>query len=31
MWGNDFVDFRDIDRAWCVFTGMKVGPFAHDG
>lgn len=28
MWGNDFVDFRDIDRAWRVFTGMKVGPFA---
>ena len=28
MWGNDFVDFRDIDRAWQIFTGMKVGPFA---
>jgi 3-hydroxybutyryl-CoA dehydrogenase len=28
MWGNDFVDFRDIDRAWRIFTGMKVGPFA---
>ncbi|MDQ5985141.1 MAG: hypothetical protein CSYNP_00845 [Syntrophus sp. SKADARSKE-3] len=28
MWGNDFVDFRDVDRGWCVFTGMKVGPFA---
>ena len=28
MWANDFVDFRDIDRAWRVFTGMKVGPFA---
>jgi 3-hydroxybutyryl-CoA dehydrogenase len=27
MWGNDFVDFRDIDRAWRVFTGMKMGPF----
>jgi 3-hydroxybutyryl-CoA dehydrogenase len=27
MWGNDFVDFRDIDRAWMVFTGMKQGPF----
>ena len=27
MWGNDFVDFRDIDRAWQLFTGMKVGPF----
>jgi 3-hydroxybutyryl-CoA dehydrogenase len=28
MWANDFVDFRDIDRAWRVFTGMKAGPFA---
>jgi 3-hydroxybutyryl-CoA dehydrogenase len=28
MWGNDFVDFRDIDRAWIVFTGMPYGPFA---
>jgi 3-hydroxybutyryl-CoA dehydrogenase len=28
MWGNDFVDFRDIDRAWIVFTGAKEGPFA---
>ena len=27
MWGNGFVDFRDIDRAWMVFTGMKEGPF----
>jgi 3-hydroxybutyryl-CoA dehydrogenase len=25
---NDFVDFRDIDRAWRVFTGMPYGPFA---
>jgi 3-hydroxybutyryl-CoA dehydrogenase len=28
MWANDFTDFRDIDRAWRIFTGMKVGPFA---
>ena len=28
MWANDFVDFRDIDRAWSIFSGMKVGPFA---
>jgi 3-hydroxyacyl-CoA dehydrogenase len=28
MWANGFVDFRDIDRAWRIFTGMKVGPFA---
>jgi len=27
MWANDFVDFRDIDRAWCLFTKMKRGPF----
>ena len=27
MWGNDFVDFQDIDRAWRIFTGMKVGVF----
>ena len=27
MWGNDFVDFRDIDRAWQIFTKMKVGVF----
>ncbi len=27
MWGNDYVDFRDIDRAWMVFAGMKEGPF----
>lgn len=28
MWGNGFVDFRDVDRAWMVFTGSKEGPFA---
>jgi 3-hydroxybutyryl-CoA dehydrogenase len=27
MWGNGFVDFRDVDRAWMVFAGMKQGPF----
>jgi 3-hydroxybutyryl-CoA dehydrogenase len=27
MWANGFVDFRDIDRAWMVFTQMKQGPF----
>lgn len=27
MWGNDYVDFRDVDRAWMVFTGMSEGPF----
>ncbi|MFH1134446.1 MAG: 3-hydroxyacyl-CoA dehydrogenase NAD-binding domain-containing protein [Pseudomonadota bacterium] len=28
MWGGGFVDFRDVDRGWMVFTGMKEGPFA---
>jgi len=28
MWANGFVDFRDSDRAWMVFTKMKEGPFA---
>jgi 3-hydroxybutyryl-CoA dehydrogenase len=28
MWGNGFVDFRDVDRAWQIFTKMKMGPFA---
>jgi len=27
LWANDVVDFRDIDRAWMVYTGMKEGPF----
>jgi 3-hydroxybutyryl-CoA dehydrogenase len=29
MWGNDFVDFRDIDRAYMKFTGRedRPGPF----
>lgn len=27
LWANGFVDFRDIDRAWRIFTGMKMGPF----
>ena len=29
MWANDFVDFRDIDRAWMKFTGRedRYGPF----
>lgn len=28
MWANGYVDFRDSDRAWMVFTKMKEGPFA---
>ncbi|NIO05152.1 MAG: 3-hydroxyacyl-CoA dehydrogenase family protein [Proteobacteria bacterium] len=27
MWAEGFVDFRDIDRAWMIFTGMAQGPF----
>jgi 3-hydroxybutyryl-CoA dehydrogenase len=27
LWAGGFVDFRDIDRAWMVFTGMTYGPF----
>lgn len=27
MWADDIVDFKDIDRAWMIFTGMKMGPF----
>ena len=27
MWAGGFVDFRDIDRAWMLFTKMPRGPF----
>lgn len=27
MWAGGFVDYRDVDRAWMVFTGMDMGPF----
>ena len=27
MWAEGFVDFRDIDRGWMIFTGMAYGPF----
>jgi 3-hydroxybutyryl-CoA dehydrogenase len=27
MWADGFVDLRDVDRAWMVFTGMNMGPF----
>ncbi|MFX1497404.1 MAG: 3-hydroxyacyl-CoA dehydrogenase family protein [Promethearchaeota archaeon] len=27
MWGNGFVDFKDIDRAWMVFNDSIEGPF----
>jgi len=28
IWGNGFVDYRDSDRGWMVFTKMNEGPFA---
>ena len=27
MWGNGYADFRDIDRAWRIFTKTPFGPF----
>lgn len=27
MWAEGFVDFRDVDRAWMIFSGMSQGPF----
>jgi 3-hydroxybutyryl-CoA dehydrogenase len=27
MWAGGYVDFRDIDRAWMIFTKMSRGPF----
>ena len=27
-WANGNADFRDIDRAWMLWTGMPTGPFA---
>ena len=27
LWAEGFVDFRDIDRGWMIFTGMPQGPF----
>jgi 3-hydroxyacyl-CoA dehydrogenase len=27
MWAGGYVDFKDIDRAWMIFTGMWAGPF----
>ncbi|HXZ38290.1 MAG TPA: 3-hydroxyacyl-CoA dehydrogenase NAD-binding domain-containing protein, partial [Thermodesulfobacteriota bacterium] len=28
MWAGASVDFMDVDRAWMIFTGMPLGPFA---
>ena len=27
LWAEGYADFRDIDRAWMIFTGMGMGPF----
>ena len=27
MWAEGFVDFKDVDRAWMIFSGMPQGPF----
>jgi 3-hydroxybutyryl-CoA dehydrogenase len=27
MWAEDYADIEDIDTAWKIFTGMKMGPF----
>jgi 3-hydroxybutyryl-CoA dehydrogenase len=27
MWAEGFVDFRDIDRAWMISHGTRIGPF----
>ena len=27
MWGNGFVNYQDVDRAWMIFTGQPFGPF----
>ncbi|MDH4268628.1 MAG: 3-hydroxyacyl-CoA dehydrogenase family protein, partial [Deltaproteobacteria bacterium] len=27
MWAEGYVDFRDIDRGWMVFSKMRRGPF----
>jgi len=28
MWAEGYVDFRDVDRAWMIFTDNPSGPFA---
>jgi 3-hydroxybutyryl-CoA dehydrogenase len=27
MWAGGYVDFRDIDRGWMIWSGMSLGPF----
>ncbi len=28
MWANGFVDFRDVDKAWMIFSDNSWGPFS---
>ena len=28
IWAGGYADFKDVDRAWRIFTGMNMGPFA---
>jgi len=27
VWAGGYADFKDVDRAWMIFTGMPAGPF----
>ena len=27
MWAGEYADIETIDKAWQIFTGMKIGPF----
>jgi 3-hydroxybutyryl-CoA dehydrogenase len=28
MWDKDIADIENLDKAWNIFTGMPLGPFA---
>nr|MDO8080058.1 3-hydroxyacyl-CoA dehydrogenase family protein [Candidatus Freyarchaeota archaeon] len=28
IWAGGYADFKDVDRAWRIFSGMNMGPFA---
>ena len=27
IWAGGYADFKDVDKAWKLYTGMKLGPF----
>jgi len=27
IWAGGYADFKDVDKAWKLYTGMKMGPF----